>query len=395
VGHFTINGTGSGTFGGRSTYSISESVSAAPQLLRSWTGNFNETIHVDDLLSDPDGRVIAHYTDDEKLLQGPITGNVKPPPGVPGLPGAGLSVDARACTFQFMFDPSFDSSIGTYGFIGLQPSGSLAISMGTIQGPLPTNGLVIAGSASVSGFSALIGAPGTWTVSWDFEPAKFIVVIDPGHGAIQAEDGNFYYQRPPTVPYGLFEDNLTLSMANVVVDQLQGKYGVYQTRPGAQAPFARKGCGNIQSGGYTDKQACLKDIDKRLELAEKWGASVLVSIHTNADDDPTTHGTTTFYGLTSFHTATLCTDLLNDVAATTLRSKGCKHEVPSNILKSQRFPSSLVEVAFHSNSKLAADEIVTDLDRLNDPVFLHSAGHAIANAIDDFITNVLKGGQQP
>ena len=175
-GSVTIVGSGSGTLADGGSYSINESISASPDLATggapSWSGNFNETIHIDDMESHPDGTFI-HITDDETIPGGPVT-------GAAGLPGAGLQIDFTQCTFQFNFDPSFHGTTTTqsgtntgtpsYAWIGLQPSGSLLLAPGDIQGPLPTSGLAIPGSASVSYFSELIGDPGTWTVNWALNP---------------------------------------------------------------------------------------------------------------------------------------------------------------------------------------------------------------------------------
>jgi len=108
-GTLSLVGTGSGTLSDGGTYNINESITASPDInaqgAGSWTGNFNETIHIDDLESHPDG-TFTHFTDDETIPQGPIS-------AVSGgfLPGAGLNANLSACTFEFDWDPSFHATI--------------------------------------------------------------------------------------------------------------------------------------------------------------------------------------------------------------------------------------------------------------------------------------------
>jgi hypothetical protein len=185
-GTLSLVGTGSGTLSDGGTYSINESITASPDLAMggapTWTGTFNETIHIDDMESHPDG-TFTHITDDETIPQGPIS-------AMAGgfLPGAGLSVNLSACTFQFAWDSSLHETItsnsgtetGTpsqYGFVGLQQSGSVTFSVGSIQSPLPTNGLVLSGNAAVSYFSALLGDPANWTLTWSLNPVLNLDLI--------------------------------------------------------------------------------------------------------------------------------------------------------------------------------------------------------------------------
>jgi hypothetical protein len=177
-GTFTLQGTGSGSLADGGTYSINETVTASPFLSSGnipgmWGGPLNETIHIDDMETHPDG-TFTHVTDDETVTTGPIG-------KAAGFPGAGLSVQAAACTgFEFDFDPSFNATLttqngtqtspGSFGFAGVHQSGSMLLTTGAIQGPLPANGLLLTGSGSVSFLSLVLGDPGTWTLSWTLNP---------------------------------------------------------------------------------------------------------------------------------------------------------------------------------------------------------------------------------
>src|ERR1700675_8746 len=171
-GTFTLQGSGSGTLPDGGSYSINETITATPllssgQIPTSWGGPLNETIHVDDMESHPDG-TFTHITDDETVTTGPIGKQA-------GFPGASLGVDVIGCIYEFDFDPSFNATVAnqngtqmgfsSLGFIGAYKIGTVSVDSGAIVAPLPTSGLVLSGSVSVSAGSLTVGDPGTWTLS--------------------------------------------------------------------------------------------------------------------------------------------------------------------------------------------------------------------------------------
>jgi len=85
-GTLSLVGTGSGTLSDGGTYSINESIRASPDLAMggapTWTGTFNETIHIDDMESHPDG-TFTHITDDETIPLRSAPPNSTPPPACP------------------------------------------------------------------------------------------------------------------------------------------------------------------------------------------------------------------------------------------------------------------------------------------------------------------------
>ena len=129
---------------------------------------------------------------------------------------------------------------------------------------------------------------------------------------------------------------------------------------------------------------CFADINKRARWAEKQEPDVLVSIHTNAGP-PTANGTEAYYSTIAPDpdSTSLAQFVVARVAALGLRNRGVK-QTNFNIINTSTVPSTLVEVAFHSNSQLAAGQSITDEDRLNDPAFRFLAAKAIADAIQDF-----------
>jgi N-acetylmuramoyl-L-alanine amidase len=110
----------------------------------------------------------------------------------------------------------------------------------------------------------------------------------------------------------------------------------------------------------------------------------MISVHTNAGP-PTAHGTETYYSTIAPapDSSLLAQFELSRVVALGLSNRGVK-QTNFNIINTSKVPSALVEVAFHSNSQLAAGQSITDEARLNDPIFRFFAAKAIADAIQDF-----------
>jgi N-acetylmuramoyl-L-alanine amidase len=230
------------------------------------------------------------------------------------------------------------------------------------------------------------GSQGTETVDYGLTAKRRVVVLDPGHGLIQQKDGTLAYQRPATPTYHLREDNLTLDMAQTIKQLLTGPTPeslapiVYMTRTGSRAPFAPVGCA----------VPCFADIRKRREAAIKQDADLMISIHTNANDDRTAHGTETYFGDTNAKSFALANDIGKQVGAISSKlhapiAKGF------NIIETP-FPSALIEVAYHSNSVRAKDELVTDEFRLSETSFRSAVAQKIIDGSVEFVTTQLSSG---
>jgi hypothetical protein len=179
TGTFTLSGVGSGTDASGASYGVNESIVATPDLTGvgpgSWTGTFNEKIHIDDILTNSDGS-FDHITDDETLTQGVTSTRSK-------LAGAGLSINAANCTFEFDFDPSNNQVAtdqngisvvgGATGFIGGYQVGTFLVTPASIVAPLPTGGstLTISATLSLSAFSQ-VGPEVTWTMNLSLSPKQ-------------------------------------------------------------------------------------------------------------------------------------------------------------------------------------------------------------------------------
>jgi N-acetylmuramoyl-L-alanine amidase len=215
----------------------------------------------------------------------------------------------------------------------------------------------------------------TYTVDdFTFRGAQRFVVLDPGHGQI-LQNGTLRYQRDASPTYGLYEDELTLDMAQLAKAELESrKATVKLTREGALAPFAPANC----------SIPCFADLNKRARWAEKQEPDLMLSIHTNGGA-PTAHGTETYYSTIAVSPDSLeLAGFLNSrLVALGLRNRGVK-QTNFNIINTSSIPSALVEVAFHSNSELAAGQSITDETRLNDPAFRFFAAFSIVEAIQDY-----------
>jgi N-acetylmuramoyl-L-alanine amidase len=226
-----------------------------------------------------------------------------------------------------------------------------------------------------------INQPGTWT------RIKPRIVLDPGHGQYFV-GGVLQYQRPATPTLHLFEDNLTLTIAQAAKTALDPDYDVLMTRTGARAEHAPADCLQKFPG-----HGCGPDLRWRRSFAEKHEADVLVSIHTNGGSEgeveTTSHGTSAkfqYFTSVALHSTTLATELVDAVSPLTLRNRGISFQELAVL--SPLMVSSLIEVAVHNNSIPAPDETITDEQRLNNPDFLAQAGRAIKTGIDNYFTHI-------
>ena len=110
----------------------------------------------------------------------------------------------------------------------------------------------------------------------------------------------------------------------------------------------------------------------------------MVSVHTNAGDDPMANGSESFYSTVapSPDSAVLAQNVLTRVVSLGLRNRGVKR-TNFNIINTS-MPSALIEVAFHTNSVLASGQNITNEGFLNDGPLRALAGKAIADGIKDY-----------
>lgn len=201
-----------------------------------------------------------------------------------------------------------------------------------------------------------------------------VVVLDPGHGG--SDSG--------ALGYGLQEKNLTLKIANYCKEELEQYSGVkvYMTREDDR--YLGDSAGDAAS-----------DLANRVNMAEKWGADLLVSIHINAGGG---NGVEVYYPNLNFNASIgsqgeeVATQIQKQLVALGLYDRGIKIKSTINdeyddgskqdyygIIRRSKlagFPGIIVEHAFIDNAQ--------DAKLLKDESFLKKCGVADATGIANY-----------
>lgn len=179
-----------------------------------------------------------------------------------------------------------------------------------------------------------------------------IIVVDAGHGGsdVGSLNGTTY------------EKNIVIAVAKKVQEKLESQ--------GAKVIMTREG----------DTYPSLSD---RVELAKKSYAELFVSIHNNSSDDPSAHGTETYYdtsendnGTESKELAVEIQDKLIELAGT--RDRGVKDN-KFYVIRNLDIPSVLVELAFISNP--------ADFSKLTSAGYQEIFAEAIYQGIKNYYSN--------
>ncbi len=192
------------------------------------------------------------------------------------------------------------------------------------------------------------------------------VAVDPGHG--------LHCDQPGSPPDGArdqsgidSEDNFALDIANTVSALLSSLgHRVLQTRT----------------------SQCFVSLPERTRLANETGTDVFVSIHLNASPRRTAHGTEVLIKTRSRPDLLRLGQLLLQQQlglGLSQFSTGIEERPGLWVLRKTDMSSALSEVAFISNSMLAAGQTVTDEQLLDDVRFRAQAANAIFNGINQFL----------
>ncbi|HNG55760.1 MAG TPA: N-acetylmuramoyl-L-alanine amidase [Nitrospira sp.] len=221
----------------------------------------------------------------------------------------------------------------------------------------------------------------TFTVddfSYVGRPTAFL--LDPGHGRLLGDDGQWHYQRPASPAYALREDNLTLTMAQAAKEHLiaNGYSDVYLTRTTDRALYS-KACGTPDSAGNIDY--CNEDLKLRIAYAKKLELednkrTIVVSVHTNGGFiNRIRYGRTQAFWCEK-RSEPLASKLLTAIQALIPKPTGSvlKDCGKAILTKSSemKIPGALIEVLYHSDSD---DEAL-----LNISTNLTAYGKAIGSA---------------
>ncbi len=160
------------------------------------------------------------------------------------------------------------------------------------------------------------------------------VYIDQGHNPQSPNTG--------AEGNGLKEQDITYEVGQLLYLRLSAdpNYVAQLSRP---SPTTQLGSSNSGS------------LVARVQGAERFGADVFISIHTNASDDPTANGTETLVYAINSPAGRLATDIVNGVSnATGLRNRGVVARPGLYVLRRTSMPAVLVELGFITNPQDAA-----------------------------------------
>ena len=195
------------------------------------------------------------------------------------------------------------------------------------------------------------------------------VAVDPGHGGY---DGG---ARAATS--GKWEKELTLAIARAVQEEL--------TAHGAEVVLTRTEdvCLAQEGSGKARKRA---DLQKRLEIAQKAGAEVFLSIHLNEYRDRSQSGPQVFYQKGA-DAGRLLAGALQQSLVNTLQPPKARQANAGDyyVLRNTALPAALVECGFLSNPE--------EEKKLLDPAYHQRIARAVANGLAQWRELSLRTGE--
>jgi N-acetylmuramoyl-L-alanine amidase len=216
------------------------------------------------------------------------------------------------------------------------------------------------------------------------------VAIDPGHGAVERSDGNFYWESNVTLT-GLSEDEMVLDIAQKLVDHANQQdppiANFFLTRETYKAPFAPVDC----------PVNCQEDLAGRRELAAEREADYLISIHTQGKEiarlGPIVigprwpDGTEAYYRYDDDSSRQLGQAIQDEIAALGIEPRGVRQADFAILSREEPHDpdrvSVLIEVAYHTHDRLFCNGC--NADKLRSPEFRREAGLAIYDGLGRFL----------
>lgn len=158
-----------------------------------------------------------------------------------------------------------------------------------------------------------------------------VLVVDPGHGGFD----------PGAVKGGTYEKTINYEIAQKLKKELEEK--------GATVILTRNSDYNLAVPGLHKRAATRYDLKKRLEIAEKSGAVLFVSIHVNSINNARIRGSEAFYAPKSEKSKLLAECIQEELRAIPDIEKRIAKPSDFFILSNARIPAVLVEVGYLSN----------------------------------------------
>lgn len=189
-----------------------------------------------------------------------------------------------------------------------------------------------------------------------------IVMIDPGHGG---------YDPGAIAEQNVYEKSINLQIAQKVKELLSPSgMEVYLTRE-EDIDYVPEGV----KGKTTKKQS---DLDYRIELAEKAGADILVSLHVNATVSGRQSGAETFYHPQSEAGKSLAESIQQEL----IKIPGMNRRVAKTgdfyIINNAAMPTVIVEMGYLSSAK--------EQKKLQETWYQEQLARAIAKGIANYFT---------
>lgn len=183
------------------------------------------------------------------------------------------------------------------------------------------------------------------------------ILIDPGHGG--PDSGAIG-------PSYTFEKDNNLEIASYLNDIL--------AEAGATVIMTRSTDTSVASN-YTERA----DLQARVDIANNIMPDLLISIHNNANSNPDTNGTATYYSgqnPNAAESAKLANAIQSLIIGTVNTDNEGVKRADFYLLRNTRIPSVLVEVAYLSNP--------VEEDRLRNPIFQKNVATAIFHGITEY-----------
>lgn len=194
------------------------------------------------------------------------------------------------------------------------------------------------------------------------------VVFDAGHGG---------RDRFNVGPGGYVEADATLIMATAAAKKLG--------RNGVEVDMTRWSDVDLApSNRHWDEGI---DLSNRCYIANSKKADYFVSIHTDANQDITAHGTTVYCLRKGGEGEKLAKAIHDSVTTKMGTSPRGVREANFAVLRETHMPAALIEVGFHTN--------LNECAKLRSNLFLIQAGEAIADGVMDFLGIVPKDEVTP
>ncbi|HEY8532100.1 MAG TPA: N-acetylmuramoyl-L-alanine amidase CwlD [Limnochorda sp.] len=191
--------------------------------------------------------------------------------------------------------------------------------------------------------------------------ARHLVVIDPGHGG----------PDPGAVGRaGTLEKDVALAVGLELAR--------YLNRAGIRTILTRTGDYRLADEAGSLKERQVEDLNRRAQVAEEAGATLLVSIHANSFPSPRWSGAQTFYQQGETESRRLAEAIQAQLVRRLPPNRRKARPADYRILRESEMPAVIVEVGFLSNPEEEA--------RLRDRAYQGRVAEAIFHGIMDYLS---------